>query len=263
MPQSSPPQRGVGRVAERRRSSPRRRRARCEQVLAGVPRSVLEHPTRATRRRGDRRSAARARLAAALLEHVGVEASSSAIASASSCALARLEPLGRERRRTRASRRRGGSTRAHSARPRCASTWTSTSRHQIQSTDASSSGIDSIDASTTSIVVGRARPPRSPRARARACSGTRIERDRAQAVLADEPDRMPRVARAGVERRAARPRAERRERVEAASRCRAARGSGRSASSQLRLVGPELVELLDRRHQPPAIAGSRMTVEPS
>ena len=91
----------------------------------------------------------------------------------------------------------------------------------------------------------------------------RIEHDRAQVVLAGEPDRMPGVPRADVDEELARPRLERSEPLEEpllAARLEAPL----QLRLQFRIAGPELVELLDRGHRlPPAIAGRRMTVEAS
>ena len=88
----------------------------------------------------------------------------------------------------------------------------------------------------------------------------RVERDDAEVVLALEPNRVARVARADVDEHLAGLRAELGESLEEPVGT-AGIEALRDLLLEIRLAGPDLVELLDRCHQPPAMAGRRMTVE--
>src|SRR5205085_6162460 len=86
-------------------------------------------------------------------------------------------------------------------------------------------------------------------------TGQRVERDGAQSVRGHEPDRVACVARADVDEELSRLRAERGEGVEQPVRSPRLE-TPRELFVESRIAGPELVELLDRRHYaPPAIAG--------
>ena len=90
----------------------------------------------------------------------------------------------------------------------------------------------------------------------------RIERYRPNAVLADEPDRMDGVARACIEDAIGTLRTEPCEDLE--QPVRPARVEALCEGlAQLGVAGPDLVELLNGRRQPPAMAGSKITVEAS
>src|SRR5439155_22092288 len=93
-------------------------------------------------------------------------------------------------------------------------------------------------------------------------TGQRVERDAAEPVLADEPDGVAPVPGADVDEELARLWTERGEELEEPVGA-AWFEAPRELALELRLAGPELVELPNRCHQPPAIAGSRMIVAPS
>ena len=244
-------------------ASRRRSRASLQHVLPATSHvAVLDHLLAPLRAEPIDRAQREPRLAGRRLEPVARRSSTARTASAAASSSASRGSSRSVASVTYASSAPPGRrTRAHSASPRRTSTCTSTSRHQIQSNDASSNGISSIAPSTTSI-SSVSRAVGDALARERAVHRQRVERDRSDAVLAHEPDRVDGVARARVEHEVSASWAELGEHLEEPV-CAARVEAPPERVAQLGVAGPELVELLNRRHQPPAIAGSRITVEAS
>ena len=230
-----------------------------EKVLAGVPRSLLEHRLAPLRAQAIDRALLEPSCGCSVLEHVRVERLDRRRVDELG-ALARLEPVGGERdvREHRASRLQHACAFGEAALRVDVDEHVATPDPvdgrigERQRLDRSLDHLDRVvetgllDRGASELDVDR----------------DRVERDGTQAVVAHEPDRIPGVTRPCVEDELSCLGAELCERCEQpvdAARLEAAA----ERFVELCLVGPELVELLDRRHQPPAIAGSRITVEPS
>ncbi len=254
MPHTSPPKAASAPAPAK---SPRRRRAISRRSLPAfhVPCSIID-----SRHSEPRRSTERCSRPAAAAARSSTSASNVSSVAATIWPLARLELLGRER---------------HVCEHRAAGTQHARAlgeparRVDVDEHVAAPDPVDGgvverhrLDRSLDDVDLGVQSRGRDGRARHLAVQRHRVERDCAHSVPAHELDCVLRVARADVGDEVAPLRPEGCERLEEPVRS-ARLEAVPQRLVELRLVGPELVELLDRRHQPPAMAGSKITVEPS